>query len=301
MPVSKNRRKKAQPIRPTKTGTVVALPDRRVMERALADLTGRPRDDAIAKAQEIMYRAWEAASPRTRVDLAHKALAVSPLCADAYNLLAEQAKSDTEARDLYASGVEAGALAIGSGGFEEYAGHFWGVLKTRPYMRAREGLAGALQRLGDEPAAIGHYREMLKLNPNDNQGIRDVLAALLLKREDIPALKELLAAYEEDGSALWTYTRALLAFRDGGASDETALKRAREAWAANEHVPGILAGRAPAVPALGDYITMGGADEATHYVRTFGSAWRRTDGAIAWLSGVTTTLPPRRRPGAALR
>jgi hypothetical protein len=96
------------------------------------------------------------------------------------------------------------------------------------------------------------------LGPHDNQGVRDVLAALLLKREDIPALKELLAAYEEDGSALWAYTRALLAFRDGGASDDTARKRATEARAANEHVPGMLAGRTPAVLRLRDYITMGG-------------------------------------------
>jgi tetratricopeptide (TPR) repeat protein len=47
-------------------------------------------------------------------------------------------------------------------------------------------------KLGDEDAAIRHYRDMLKLNPNDNQGIRYVLAACLLRRGEEAELKELL-------------------------------------------------------------------------------------------------------------
>jgi Tetratricopeptide repeat len=39
-------------------------------------------------------------------------------------------------------------------------------------MRARAGLAATLDALGDVEAAIGHYRDMLRLNPGDNQGIR---------------------------------------------------------------------------------------------------------------------------------
>ena len=55
----------------------------------------------------------------------------------------------TEAeRDHYAKGVEAGEQALGPEGFEEYAGRFWGFLETRPYMRARAGLAAALLKLG---------------------------------------------------------------------------------------------------------------------------------------------------------
>ena len=113
----------------------------------------------------------------------------------------------------YAKGVEAGELALGPQGFKEYAGHFWGFLETRPYMRARAGLASTLVQLGDVEGALAHYRDMLKLNPNDNQGIRYVLAGCLLKQDNYSALKELLAAYE-DGSAFWLYTRALVAFRE---------------------------------------------------------------------------------------
>lgn len=303
MPVSKHRRRKVVSKRPAETSTgkasmAAAVPGRIAMERYLAELSGRPRDESVAAAQELIYAAYEMDSARARAAAAHKALAISPVCADAYNLLAAQATSAEQARDLYALGVEAGERALGPEGFEEYAGHFWGFLETRPYMRARAGLAGALQRLGDDEAAIGHYREMLKLNPGDNQGLREVLAVLLLDRDDIAALKRLLDDYADDGSAMWCYTQALLAFRDGGGQDENPLKLVREAWASNEHVPDILSGVKPGVRPGRIGITVGGPDEATIYVQTCGAAWRRTDGAIAWLSKLTSGLPRKpRRPG----
>ena len=57
-------------------------------------------------------------------------------------------------------------------------------------MRARAGLAGTLLKLGDVVAALSHYRDMLKLNPNDNQGIRYILAGCLLRQDNDSALKE---------------------------------------------------------------------------------------------------------------
>src|SRR5215204_4647164 len=228
---------------------------------------GGDSDDPTAKAQDVMYEAWEQTTARSRIALARKALSISPLCADAYVLLAEEAaRTVEEARDFYAKGVEAGELALGPEGFKEYEGQFWGFLETRPYMRARAGLASALLKLGDEDGAISHFREMLRLNPNDNQGIRYLLAGCLLRRGDDSALKELLASYEDEGSAFWLYTRALLAFREGGEGDERAAALAREAWAANEHVPAILAGTKPPEPSESDYITLGDPDEATEYV-----------------------------------
>jgi tetratricopeptide (TPR) repeat protein len=295
MPVSKKPRAKAASKAPPRAAAVPALPDRRAMESYLAAITGRDRNDAIAKAQDVMYDAWERTTSRSRLALARKALGISPLCADAYNLLAEEAGSVEEARDLYAKAMDAGELALGPKGFKEHAGHFWGFLETRPYMRARAGLAGTLLKLGDEDAAIRHYRDMLKLNPNDNQGIRYVLAACLLRRGEEAELKELLAAYEDEVSAYWLYTRALLAFREGGGDNEQAVTLVKGAWSANEHVPAILAGTTPPVFEDSDYVTVGGADEATHYFTEFGPAWHRTPGAVEWLAKITSTLPPKQR------
>ena len=162
MPVSKKPRGKARADSSRKPTAAEAVPDRQAMKSFLSTTTGRVRREAIEKAQDLVYDAWERATARSRIALARKALAISPLCADAYNILAEEARSVEEVRDLYARGVEAGELALGRKGFREYAGHFWGFLETRPYMRARAGLAGVLLKLGDDEAAISHYRGMLE-------------------------------------------------------------------------------------------------------------------------------------------
>ena len=242
-------------------------------------------EDPTAKAQHVIYDAWEQRTKQSRVALAHEALRLSPLCADAYVILAEEtARSAEERRDLFAQGVEAGELALGPDGFEEHAGSFWGVLDTRPYMRARAGLADALLTLGDTAVAVAHWRAMLELNPNDNQGVRYLLAAELLRQGDMPALKKLIAAYKGEWSVFWLYTRALVAYRDGKGGAKATGARLRDAAEANPHVPGILSGAAPAVASRDGYVTMGGADEAAWYVEECGPAWRTMPGAVAWLA-----------------
>jgi hypothetical protein len=59
----------------------------------------------------------------------------------------------------------------------------------------------------------------------------------------------------EDGSASWLYTRALVAFRESGDSDEQAAALVRDAWSANEHVPAILAGTKPPVISDDGYVS----------------------------------------------
>jgi hypothetical protein len=56
-------------------------------------------------------------------------------------------------------------------------------------MRARAGLAGTLLQLGNVDGALAHYRDMLKLNSNDNQGIRYVLAGCLLRQDNDSAFR----------------------------------------------------------------------------------------------------------------
>lgn len=269
-----------------------AMPDRRAMEGFMAGLFGRvsaSANGAVDEAQEVMYEAWEASGAQ-RIALARSALEISPLCADAYVLLAEEsATSDAEALALYNKGTAAGERAL-SGQFEELAGHFWGVLETRPYMRARAGLAITLWRIGDHEGAIEHYHALLALNPGDNQGIRYLLASALLARNDLPALRKLLCEHAEDGAAAWVYTRALLAFRE---QDPHADEIAREAWEVNRHVPAMLAGDLPLAPSADGYIRMGGEDEATAYIQDNGAAWRAVPGAIEWLVARTAGLQPR--------
>jgi hypothetical protein len=105
------------------------------------------QDDALDRAQQVMYDAWDATTSRSRM-APRKALEISPLCADAYNLLAQEAATPAEARDLYTRGLAAGEQAIGPEGCAEYDGHFWGFWKCDPTC-ARQGLALTLLELGE--------------------------------------------------------------------------------------------------------------------------------------------------------
>ena len=246
----------------------------------------------LERAQDLIYEAFETESSQKRVQLAKKALKVSPDCADAYVLLAEEsAKSLQEAKDLYEKGVQAGERALGEETFEEEAEHFWGILETRPYMRAREGLAACLWELGEREEAIKHFWQMLELNPGDNQGIRYELAGWLLDEEMDEELGELLQRYEEDASAFWVYTRALWMFRKEGATKE-ATAALKEAIETNPYVPLYLLGHKSLPGALPELIGFGDESEAVAYFARALSAWLRTPGALEWLrQNVVGRLP----------
>jgi tetratricopeptide (TPR) repeat protein len=249
----------------------------------MARKSAESAQDALDRAQQLIYDAWEASTSKRRIALAEKALAISPLCADAYVLLAEHAKrgSDQEL-DLWRRGVEAGEKALGEAGFEEYAGEFWGFLETRPYMRARFGLAQALWARGVRGEAIDHLRELLRLNPNDNQGARYVLAARLAEVERDNDLAVLLKTYPDDGACAWSWTAALASFRGTGDSKKSRTLLAA-ALADNAHVPAYLLGEQPLPKSLPPYISFGGEDEAIYYAVDFRAGWVNTAGAIDWL------------------
>ncbi len=113
----------------------------------------------LEQAQDVVYQAFEARG-RKQIQLVRKALKICPDCADAHVLLAERCSDIEKARNYYAEGVAAGERALGEKFFEEESGHFWGILQTRPYMRARFGLAQCLEELGDLDEAVHHYREL---------------------------------------------------------------------------------------------------------------------------------------------
>jgi tetratricopeptide (TPR) repeat protein len=246
-------------------------------------LTARQREILLEQAQEIIYDAWEVVRPKRRIALAHKALEVSPDCADAYVILAQAAAVLADEIELYRKGVQAGERALGKKTFESEEGNFWGILETRPYMRARGGLAECLWESGQHDEALAHYRALLKLNPNDNQGNRYLLASCLIKLGYHEELVALLDQYDEDVCANWPWTRALLAFREHGDVDEsrhllaTALER-------NPHIPDYLLGRKKLPRRLPDYVGYGDENEAVSYAAEDTEAWKTTDGALAWLA-----------------
>lgn len=263
-----------------------SLPPMEAMEGLLSVFgeTDEVERKPVDQAQQIMYEAWEAPTRERAVALAKKALLVSADCADAYNLLAEQSATTLdEVIELYGKGVEAGERALGKETFEKDIGFFWGLMETRPYMRARAGLAQSLWAAGKREEAVEHYRELLRLNPNDNQGIRDLLMPCLIQLNRDQDAEKLFKAYEDDAMAVWTYSRALLDFRKYGDSSiaENSLAAALKE---NRHVPDYLLDRKKMPKRLPAYYGFGDENEAIAYAEFSRAAWEAIPGALAWLA-----------------
>lgn len=103
-----------------------------------------------------------------------EALRVDPGHADAWVHLGilrfEEDRLD-DSLACYERGEQA-ALARTIGDPRTYEGPFWLDLDSRPYMRALHGKGLCLWRLSRTAEARQVFARMLRLNPNDNQGVR---------------------------------------------------------------------------------------------------------------------------------
>ena len=239
----------------------------------------------LEKAQSLMYDAFEAEG-KERIRLAKEALKVSPDCADAYVLLAEEtANTLQEASALYEQGVKAGERALGKEVFEADAGHFWGIVATRPYMRARAGLAQCLWMMGERAQAIDHFEDLLRLDAVDHLGLRHALIQCLLEEGRDREALNLLDRYPEDKSATWAYSHALLHYRQSGEGKE-AEQSLRRALEANPYVPFYLLGLWELPDELPSSIGRGDENEAIIYAVESWRSWEKTPGALEWLARV---------------
>lgn len=299
------------------------LPDRRLIEDTMRDLQKQMAeqnfeslDEANAflaksvnkkptraaavtpqeKAQELVSRALEEHG-RVRIKLAREALRLWPDCAEAWVLRAENMRDPARRRELYQQGVEAAERALGPKPFKDDVGHFWSLIETRPYMRARYGLSEALWSLDQRDEAIAHWQDLLRLCPGDNMGVRRALVPRLLEQGRDTEAAQVLDEFSDDRMATLRYANALLEYRRSGegAKAKAALDRALRA---NAHVPMYLTRRIAMDSELPESYTLGSQEEARLATIDLIAAWSDTPGALEWLSGA---LRPPKSERRALR
>jgi len=233
------------------------------------------------KAQDLIYEAWECDDSDEAIKLAEKALKLDENCADAYNLLAEvKAKSPKESLEFYAKGIEAAKKSLGKD-FERFKGNFWGFHETRPFMRSMSGYSNTLWVLGEKSKAIEIMKEMLELNPDDNQGVRHSLITRLLMLNRLLEAEKLYEDYKDDITAEWHYSKAYLYFnkRSKNFMADAVLKEAMEY---NPYVPLYLFGLVDMPDELPEYVGFGDENEAISYVDDAVELWVKNKKAMMW-------------------
>ncbi len=242
------------------------------------------RDDPKWRAQELAYDAMEADDFVDALRLAHEAVKLDPACADAQRLIVSAVPMTAENRvDLLRELLEKVERSMGTDFIDENSGRFWGNVTTRPYMRTLHYLSELLAETGDAQGATSVFERMLKLNPDDNQGVRYSLVAFHLAAGRPEAAREVMSRYPREetvlGSLAWA--RVLERWLAGELGEaEADLARARKV---NPFVEGYITGVRPFPREEPEYYRPGHDSEAQVCAREFGVAWRKHPGFGEWL------------------
>jgi hypothetical protein len=165
-------------------------------------------------------------NPRARIALAHKALAISPLCADAYVLLAEEEAKLRRRWNTIARASRRVSRRLepkGSSSMPDISGVSSKPGPTCAHERVWPLSSTCSARLMPRSAAKPQRQPGDPLSPGD--------VGVSLKK------------YDEDSSALWLYTQALIAFRENDANDKRAEQLAKKLGRRIVTFPPVLRGQ----------------------------------------------------------
>lgn len=168
------------------------------------------------KSDELLDAAFEATTKSKAIKLAKQALELNPNNIDAESLIAEYEENIIKKLKKYEAIVEKATKLLEEQEMfsEETIGVFWGIIETRPYMRARYNKILILKELGRYTEAIKECEELLKLCESDNMGVRYILMGLYCVLEKFDECVELFKKYDSD-SCFMLFPMAILYFKKG--------------------------------------------------------------------------------------
>lgn len=232
------------------------------------------------ESQDLVYEAYELPFEEGK-KLIDKALELDANNAEAYNYLANNEGEIEAAVKLYKKAIEVAKQTIGEEKFKLFKGNFWIAFETRPFMRAKAGLANCLKHMDKKEEAIEIFEELLELNPNDNQGIRYLLSPLYLELDNFKGFEKLNKNYKDDSSADAFYNVALCEYKKNGKSKK-ADKLLLKAYKQNIHVIDFLLGDKTIPDVLPQYVGRGDQNEAIIYAHYNWHLWETTEDALEW-------------------
>lgn len=213
---------------------------------------------------------------KERKKLINQALQLDPEQIDAYILLANDESNLRKRHELLLKAIKIGEKQLGPSYFNEHKGRFWGMIETRPYMRAKEQLAFLLEEMHQPNEAIKVYRELLELNPDDNQGVRSDLLRLYIEEEKFDEALSFIESFGEYPEVDFLYSHVLIHYRMKGYTPE--LKRLmKKAEKSNPYVVDYLTRKKKIPNARPEYIQFGGESEAIVYVQNNYYLWGGTE------------------------
>ncbi|MFN8712763.1 MAG: tetratricopeptide repeat protein [Bacteroidota bacterium] len=258
------------------------------LQNYLSSIIGKSMDEIIKndnspkmKALQLIEKAKAERSDKKCLKYINEALALDPDNADAYLMLANLADDEANYLTLVEKAVDAGKRAIGDE-FDALKGEFWANAQTRPYMRAVARKADILRGNDRVDEAIVLYQSLIKLNPNDNQGIRDLLAPLLILTNRKSEYKKLQKKFLEDESLSFYICDAFLAWEEAPKSPHTA-DAFKDMFMRNAFLAEVLFDASNLEPELPEAYQIGSPEEALFSIYTCGFLFATIDEKLSKL------------------
>lgn len=167
----------------------------------------------------------------------------------------------------------------------------WGWHENRPFLRSLHWIGIQHFDNKDYEKSLEIFEEMLELNPNDNQGIRELAVNCYIHLNLPEKVIALQKKFKDDEMPATTYGFALALIMLGKIPEaKKALKKAVDysPLIAKEL---LTPSKTKPKSVMEGYITAGGADEAWDYRQNFGMHWKNTKSALAILEEIFGSKP----------
>lgn len=261
----------------------------------MGELTGKPIPSFPEEALTIKEQARDLISEANDLPdekghkLALKALKMDPDCIEAYEYLGSLEPIPETEILYYKNGIDIGRRIFARSHFKDGVGKFWMINETRPFMRCMQDYADCLAEMDKYHDSVAVFEEMIQLNPNDNQGVRDQLLLYLIKINEFNKFRKYNKIYIEDDRAFTLFNRALFAFKTEGSSPNS-VGLLQNAVNSNKHVVSKLISRTISLE-MPELYGIGDDDEAKYFTYFAHKIWHGTDGAIDWLKKERKDVP----------
>jgi len=158
----------------------------------------------------------------------------------------------------------------------------WLVMHNRPLLRLLHNYTMLLYDNDEQEAAQARMWQYLRLNPNDNHGLRQLLANEYLRAGADQEMLALCARYPNDFMPELAFGAVLAHYRQG--DHAAATKALHHAQQCNQHIIPMLVQEHVPQPELSEYgIRVGGEDQAWLYRAEMRDVWTNVDGLLDWV------------------
>ena len=173
-------------------------------------------DDPKFQSDDLLEEAYNTSSKIKAIKLAKQALEINPENIDAECFIADFEENQIKKLNKMETIIEKATQILEKDNMfdKENIGHFWGMIETRPYMRARNRKLTILIDLGRYTDAIKECEELLDLCESDNLGIRYTLIGLYCILEKFEECEKLYEKFNEYSSFM-LFPMAIMYFKKG--------------------------------------------------------------------------------------